>query len=77
MALHDLLMTPRNWFGVALLFLFMPVNIPLWNIVFDLIGLNVQGVFVVPPLFLIGAIIIFYPSRQKKDSTAINNNEEE
>ena len=70
-------MTPRNWLGVALIFLFLPVNVPLWDTAFDLISLNLSAVAVVPLFFLSGILILFFPAHQKQASEEMTNNEEE
>ncbi|DAC50138.1 MAG TPA: hypothetical protein HA340_04185, partial [Candidatus Thalassarchaeaceae archaeon] len=59
-------MTPRNWLGVALIFLFLPVNVPLWDMAFNSISLNISAVAVVPLFFLLGLLILFIPAREKK-----------
>tara|TARA_B100001750_G_scaffold248503_1_gene280376 strand:+ start:3453 stop:3665 length:213 start_codon:yes stop_codon:yes gene_type:complete len=70
-------MTPRNWFGLALIFLFLPVNVPLWDVAFDSISLDVSAVAVVPVFFLSGMIILFYPGRGNQESEGSAKNEEE
>ena len=69
-------MTPRNWLGVTLIFLFLPVNVPLWDIVFDSISLNISAVAVVPLFFLSGILILFFPARKKQASKEFASNEE-
>ncbi|MDP7312307.1 MAG: hypothetical protein QF831_02590 [Candidatus Thalassarchaeaceae archaeon] len=70
-------MTPRNWLGVTLIFLFLPVNVPLWDTAFDLISLNLSAVAVVPIFFLSGILILFFPAREKQASEGFASNEEE
>ena len=77
MASARCLMTPRNWFGVALIFLFMPVNAPLWETVFELFSLDISAIPIVPVIFLLGILILFFPSRKKQPSDNPTNNEEE
>lgn len=61
-------MGPRNWLGVAFIFLFLPVNIPLWNFLFEAAAPNIRAEFVVPVMFLLGVFLLFYP--KKVDSEA-------
>ncbi|MBO57963.1 MAG: hypothetical protein CMA77_03090 [Euryarchaeota archaeon] len=70
-------MTPRNWFGVALIILFLPVNAPLWETVFELFSMDISAIPIVPVIFLFGLIILFYPARDKQTSDNPNNDEEE
>ncbi|HHZ74689.1 MAG TPA: hypothetical protein EYN58_05895 [Candidatus Poseidoniales archaeon] len=72
-------MRGRNWVGVAFIFLFLPVNVPLWDIVFQKLSIDIMAVFITPLLFFLGILLVFYPSRKDKISTIPSNrsNEEE
>ncbi|HIG20677.1 MAG: hypothetical protein CXT67_03145 [Methanobacteriota archaeon] len=72
-------MRGRNWVGVAFIFLFLPVNVPLWDIVLPKLGINIMAVFIVPLFFFLGILLVFYPSREDRISTIPSNqaNEEE
>ncbi len=64
--LHPINMTPLGRVGILFIFIFMPVNIPLWDILFEYININLSGHVVTPPLFLLGILILFNPKRQKQ-----------
>jgi hypothetical protein len=72
-------MRGRNWVGVAFIFLFLPVNVPLWDMAFETFSIDIVAVFITPLLFLLGILLVFYPSRKDKISTIPSNrtNEEE
>jgi hypothetical protein len=72
-------MRGRNWVGVAFIFLFLPVNVPLWDIVFQKLSIDIMAVFITPLLFFLGILLVFYPSRKDKISAIPSNrsNEEE
>jgi len=63
--------------GVALLFLFLPVNIPLWNILFSALELNISGEFTTPPMFLLGLLFLFYPTQKDIEQHIAKSTEEE
>ena len=56
-------MGPRNWLGVAFIFLFLPVNIPLWVMLFEAMAFPMRAEFLIPVLFIAGILLLFYPSR--------------
>ncbi len=72
-------MRGRNWIGVALIFLFLPVNVPLWDMAFEKLSIDIMAVFITPLLFLLGILLVFYPSRKDEISTipSKGSNEEE
>jgi hypothetical protein len=72
-------MRGRNWVGVAFIFLFLPVNVPLWDIAFEKLDIDIMAVFITPLLFLFGILLVFYPSRNDRYQTISSNqtNEEE
>ncbi len=66
-------MRGRNWVGVAFIFLFLPVNVPLWDIAFQKLGIDIMAVFITPLLFFFGILLVFYPSRNDKISRTTPN----
>jgi hypothetical protein len=66
-------MRGRNWIGVALIFLFLPVNVPLWDMAFEKLSIDIMAVFITPLLFLLGILLVFYPSRNDNISRTILN----
>jgi hypothetical protein len=72
-------MRGRNWIGVALIFLFLPVNVPLWDMAFEKFSIDIVAVFITPLFFFLGILLVFYPSREDRISTIPSNqsNEEE
>jgi len=72
-------MRSRNWVGVALIFLFLPVNVPLWDMAFEVLNVDIVAVFITPLLFLLGILLVFFPSRKDRAISTQSNqpNEEE
>ncbi len=72
-------MRGRNWVGVAFMFIFLPVNVPLWDMAFEELNIDIMAVFITPLLFLFGILLVFYPSKKDKFPTTPSNqiNEEE
>ena len=64
------IMKIRQRVGLIMMFLFLPINGPLWRMVLEIFGYSVKmdevSFFVLfISLFLIGAILIFFPDLQQ------------
>ena len=56
----------RQRLGIAMLFIFLPINVPLWKMVFELLGNSLpwgdlQLFFGSLGFFVLGGILIFTP----------------
>ena len=61
-----LLMLLRQRLGIAMLFIFLPINVPLWKMVFELLGNSLpwgdlQLFFASLVFFVLGGMLTFTP----------------
>ncbi len=60
-------MLVRQWLGIGMMFLFVPINGPLWRMFFEAIGHPLPGVdwqifIACLALFISGAVLTFTPN---------------
>ncbi len=46
--------------------MFLPVNVPLWDIFFEVTEVNLSGIVITPPMFLLGLILLFYSNKDER-----------
>ena len=58
-------MQPRRWFGLVLVFVFLPVNVPLLQMLVELPVSDSSYVRLVILLFIVGLLLLFFPTRSE------------
>ena len=58
-------MQPRRWFGLVRVFVFLPVNVPLLQMLVELPVSDSSYVRLVILLFIVGLLLLFFPTRSE------------
>jgi len=58
-------MQPRRWFGLVLVFVFLPVNVPLLQMLVELPVSDSSYVRLVILLFIVGLLLLLFPTRSE------------
>jgi len=53
----------RRWIGLGMIFAFLPANIPLWQSFVKLPTADASEVTYYYLMFILGALLLFFPSR--------------
>ena len=74
--LRTMTMNARRWLGFVLLFVFFPVNFPLLETLFIHLFGQTPGVIFMYGAFILGAVLLFFPTKEEMKER-LNSVEEE